>query len=162
MAAGVDDRRVVHEDDRRRGQTDRRIGVERGDERLDGAGVTERTERLCGPRPDRVFLVRQGGEQRLEGDGGDPGEPGGRILDRPRRPLAVPAPGGGDRLGPLRLAGLVPGPQHVAVIVRHHRLARGARADFLAADDQRDIELLARELGQARLERAPLRGPGGV
>ena len=56
-------------------------------------------------------------------------------------PLLAGLHGCVDRHLDLFRAGLVVGGQHVMVVVRHHHFAGIARADLLAADDQRDIQL---------------------
>ena len=55
----------------------------------------------------------------------------------------------------LRL-GHVPVGEHVLVLERHHGLLRLAGADFLAADDERNLDALVGHRGQARLELSAL------
>ena len=61
------------------------------------------------------------------------------VFPGPARPLGARAAGRGDRRRHVLGPGVVEVGQHVAVVVRHHRVAEAAGAHLLAADDQRDL-----------------------
>ena len=76
----------------------------------------------------------------------------GAILPRPVGPLSPGRTRGRDRhLRVLRRRLVVVG-QHVLVRVRHHRVAEVAGANFLASDDDRNLDALRGHLRQARFE----------
>jgi hypothetical protein len=50
--------------------------------------------------------------------------------------------------------------QDVVMAVRHHRIGRLTGADFLAADDERDLDRPGRELAQRALQLVALWGAG--
>jgi hypothetical protein len=77
----------------------------------------------------------------------------GAVLPRHFRPLAPRGGGGLDGHVDLFLAGLVIGGQDMLMIVGAHGLGGVAGADFLAADDQRDFDLLGEHLPHRGLER---------
>lgn len=52
--------------------------------------------------------------------------------------------------------------EHVRVVVRHQGLLQLAGVDFLAADDDRNVDLLGRPRFQPRLQLGPLRRAGRV
>ena len=82
---------------------------------------------------------------------------GRAVFPRPARPLAARLGCRGDRLLHVLWPGLVVLRQHVLVVVRHDRLLDLAGANFLAADDERNVDLLGRHRFQARFELGPLR-----
>jgi hypothetical protein len=86
----------------------------------------------------------------------------GAIFPRPARPLAARRRGGGDRLLHVRGVGEVIVGQHVAVVVRHHRLRGASGSDLLAADDQRNVDPLCGHRFQARFQLGALRRARGV
>ena len=74
------------------------------------------------------------------------------ILPRPASPLASRLGCGRDRLLHLLGSGQVVIGEHVLVVVRHDRLRRSACAHFLAANDERNVELLRCHRAQPRFE----------
>ena len=58
--------------------------------------------------------------------------------------------------------GLVVGREHVPVVVGHDALAEPAGLDPLAANDQRNLDLLRCNFGQGRFQRLLFRAAGGV
>ena len=81
----------------------------------------------------------------------------GAILERPARPFLVRGERGVHGLGHERRRRLVIRGEHVAVVVRHHGLLNGARADVFAADDDGNVDLFAGHLREPRLERRAFR-----
>ena len=83
-------------------------------------------------------------------------EDGGPVDQRPVRPVAPRFPGCLDRGGDFFRAGLVHLGEHMAMAVRHHRVDGLAGTDFLAADDDRDLDLAAAEILEGLLQLAAL------
>ena len=71
-------------------------------------------------------------------------EHGRAILERPARPVLLRGRGGVDRLLHELRRRLVPGAEHVRVIVRHHHRRGLAGADLLAADHNRNVDVFGR------------------
>ena len=95
-------------------------------------------------------------------------ELGGAVEDRgallPRKPVPV-LPGLVGRLDRqlhFVRAALVDVGENVLLVVRHDRRLESAGLDLLAADDARDLGLLALHLLEAELEACALGRPGGV
>src|SRR6185503_3067310 len=87
---------------------------------------------------------------------------GGAIFELPARPLLARGERGLDgHLHVLRLGHVVVG-EHVLVLERHYGLTGLARPDFLAADDERDLDALLRHRREPRLELGFLRRTGRV
>ena len=61
----------------------------------------------------------------------------------------------------LRLGEVILG-EHVAMVVRHHRLLGASRPNLTPADDDRNVDLLARHRLQPRLELGPLGRAGQI
>ena len=99
-----------------------------------------------------------GGGEQLRGAQHDRGA----ILPGPARPLAARLGGRGNRLLHVLGAGLVVLGQHVLVVVRHDRLLDLAGPDLLAADDERNLDLLRRHRLQARLQLGAFRRTGRI
>ena len=119
--------------------------------------VRQLTRRVDLGLVDGLGLSQHGGgvERRAPGAGQELGgaeEDGRAVL--PRRPVPLlPRVGGRlDRLLDVRGAAFVHGRQHVALVVWHHRFERVARAHLLAADHERQLELLRLHLVQPALQ----------
>ncbi|EKD37474.1 MAG: hypothetical protein ACD_75C01115G0002 [uncultured bacterium] len=67
-----------------------------------------------------------------------------------------------DRQFHLSRPGLMVDGQHVAMIVRHDRLSQVPGFHRFPADDQRNLQLLARDFRQSLFQFCPLRGPRGI
>ena len=89
-------------------------------------------------------------------------EDGGALLPRRPRPVLPGVGRGGDRRLDLGRAALVDVGEDVAALVRHDRFERVAGADVLAADHERDLEALGRELVEAAPELVALGAAGLV
>ena len=75
----------------------------------------------------------------------------------------LPGFGGGlDRHADFCLAGFVIGGEDMPVVVGADRFAGVSGADFLAADDERDFDLLAQHFVDFGLERGLFRSAGGI
>ena len=138
----------------------REVGVEAPEVDHLGGGVDLRLERRL-----RLAEHRRRVDRRAPGGGEELGgaqQDRGAILPRPARPLAARLGRGRDRLLHVLGAGLVVLGQHVLMVVRHHRLLDLAGADLLAADDERNLDLLGGHRLQARLELGALRRSGRV
>ena len=115
----------------------------------------------------RLALVQHGGGvQRVAPRGGQQvrrlQEHGDAVFPRPARPFLLRLRGRRDRRLHVFRPRVVPARQHVAVLVRHHRRAQIAGADLLAADDERDVDDLARHRGEPFLQRRLLGRPRAV
>ena len=93
---------------------------------------------------------------------GRPQEHGLPGVDAPGRPFLMGLAGRFDRLGDFAGAGFVPLREDVSVVVWNHLSTEVAGPDFLAADQNRDFDLLGRHVGDPLLECNPLRRAGGV
>src|SRR5439155_8272611 len=85
-------------------------------------------------------------------------EDSGALLPGQAVPVVPGLAGGADRALDLGRAALVDVGEHVRLLVRHHRLARAAGADFLAADHEWDVEPLALHLLEPPLQALALGG----
>ena len=79
-----------------------------------------------------------------------------------RRPAGVRVPRGVDRALDVRRVTFGDVGEHVIAIVGHHRVEGRAGLDALAADHERDLDPLARHLGEPPLELGALGRPGLV
>ena len=86
-------------------------------------------------------------------------EDGSARLPRHRRPFRTRRLGRGHRLPNGVGVPLVKRRQHVPVVVRHDALAEIAGRDLGAADEQRNLDLRAGDLGEMRGQDLPLRRP---
>ncbi len=86
----------------------------------------------------------------------------GAVLPRRLRPLLPGLGGGVDRHRYLGLAGLVIDAQDVPVVVRTDGFGGLAGAHLLAADDERDLDLLLQHPGDCGLERGFFRRARGI
>ena len=68
------------------------------------------------------------------------------------RPLAPSSRRGLDRLFDLIAGSLMVGSEHVVVIVRRNDFGRASRADFLAANDDRNVHFFRRHRLQASFQ----------
>jgi hypothetical protein len=89
-------------------------------------------------------------------------EHGRAGFPRQRRPVLLRGQSGLDRGLDLALARLVVHAEHVLVVVRHDAEARFSRADVPSVDDARNVDFLAAELFQLRLELGLLLRAGAV
>ncbi len=79
-------------------------------------------------------------------------EDGGAIGQAPARPIAPRVPGRFDRGSDLFRAGLMHLGEHVPVTMRHHGIDGLAGSDFLAANDDGDLDLAAAQVFERLLE----------
>ncbi len=86
----------------------------------------------------------------------------GTVVERPACPFFLRRACRGNRVRDVRFRRLVKAAEHVLVVVRHHDLATGARLDFFAADEQRNLDDFARHLRETRLDRGALGRAGCV
>ena len=131
----------------------------------------EEVRRLAGAVDLRLIgalrLVQHGGGVEdvavLRGDeAGHLVEDGGAVLPGRGFPGLLGGQGGGKGLVHLGLARLVVGGQYVLVIVGADGLLHVPRADFLPADDERNVDDLVVLALQFRLQQRPLLRPWGV
>src|SRR5581483_11267683 len=87
---------------------------------------------------------------------------GRALLPRRARPVVPGLAGGGDRALDLRLPALVHGREHVRAVVRLDGLERLAGAHLLAADHERDVELLRLEAGEPNAQLLALGRAGRI
>ena len=93
---------------------------------------------------------------------GGPQEHRGAVFPGPAAPFLARGGGGGDGLLHQLGRRLVPGAEHVRVVVRHHDGRGVAGAVLLAVDDDGDVDVLAGHAGEARLQRGALGRARGV
>src|SRR5204863_9200611 len=85
-------------------------------------------------------------------------EDGRAIAEAPGRPVAPRFPSRLDCRRDFFRAGLMHFREHVPVAMRHHGIDGLAGADFLAADDDGNLHLVAAEVFQCLLELGALAG----